>query len=89
MRIQLILYPVVFATLFAAACSRADETTFKPGDMEIRMLYRPGLKSWEYYILLPGNRIVNGVPIGGLDSLDYKQTSAESPTRCGTKLSAG
>jgi hypothetical protein len=61
-----------------------EDLTFKPGDMQIRMRYQVALRGQDVYLLLPGNRILEGVPKGGLEALNYDKICAAKPESCGT-----
>src|SRR5688572_26810385 len=84
MRNQILSRIGVLLLLISCAGCGAGEGGIKPDDIQIRMRYQIALRGQDYYMLLPGSRIVQGVPSGGLDALDVEKICAANPDNCGT-----
>jgi hypothetical protein len=73
-------------TLVLSGPGVAKEPAFKG---EVRIYYEFIRRSAVFYVLMPGGRIHEGMPKGGLGSFDFAKAKAATPKACGTYVQAG
>jgi hypothetical protein len=80
------LLSVCILLLTSSGCGGANEKSnaVKQDEFQVRMRYQIALRAQDYYILLPGDKVVLGLPAGGLDAAAIEKYCAANPQNVGS-----